>query len=99
MNLNVNPIKTENVNWNVFGNFSYNKGEILELKYYDRISAGGDLPVGTGVKIAYHVVGLQPYSGWMFQQVYDNNGNPIADTFVDRNVTVLLLMMIVMMLR
>lgn len=85
MNLNINPIKKENINWNIFGNIAYNKGEILELKYYDRILAGGDLPVGTGVKIAYHVVGLQPYSAWMFQQVYDDNGNPIADTFVDRN--------------
>ncbi|KFF24992.1 TonB-dependent receptor [Chryseobacterium piperi] len=85
MNLNVNPIKTENVNWNVFGNLSYNKGKILELGYYDRISAGGGLPVGTGVNIAYHVVGLQPNSAWVFEQVYDTNGNPIADTFVDRN--------------
>ncbi|QQV04114.1 MULTISPECIES: SusC/RagA family TonB-linked outer membrane protein [Chryseobacterium] len=85
MNLNVNPIKNENLNWNIFGNFSYNKGEILELKYYDRISAGGDLPVGTGVKVAYNVVGLQPYSAWVFQQVYDASGNPIADSFVDRN--------------
>ncbi|KPE52339.1 SusC/RagA family TonB-linked outer membrane protein [Chryseobacterium indologenes] len=85
LNLNVNPIKNETVNWNIFGNMSYNKGEILELGYYDRIAAGGDLPVGTGVKIAYHVVGLQPNSAWMFEQVYDSNGNPIADTFVDRN--------------
>lgn len=85
LNLNVNPIKTETLNWNIFGNMSYNKGEILELGYYDRIAAGGDLPVGTGVKIAYHVVGLQPNSAWMFEQVYDSNGNPIADTFVDRN--------------
>jgi iron complex outermembrane receptor protein len=85
LNLNVNPIKNETVNWNIFGNMSYNKGEILELGYYDRIAAGGDLPVGTGVKIAYHVVGLQPNSAWMLEQVYDSNGNPIADTFVDRN--------------
>ncbi|KQR94896.1 hypothetical protein ASG01_03250 [Chryseobacterium sp. Leaf180] len=85
MNLNINPIKTENISWNVFGNFSYNKGEILDLKYTQRLEAGGDLPVGTGVKIAYNVVGLQPYSAWMFQQVYDAGGNPISESFVDRN--------------
>lgn len=37
------------------------------------------------INIAYNTVGYQPYSAWVFQQVYDANGNPLAEVYVDRN--------------
>jgi len=85
MNLNVNPVRSEKIDWNVFGNFGYNKGEVIDLNEVTEINAGGNLPVGTGVQIARHVVGLQPMMAWVFEQAYDTNGEPLAGVFVDRN--------------
>ncbi len=85
MNLNINPVKTETTDWNIFGNMTYNKGEILELQN-ERINVvGTTLPVGTGVNVSYHALGQQPNSAWVFEQIYDANGDPLADVFVDRN--------------
>jgi iron complex outermembrane receptor protein len=84
-NANINPIKTEKLNWNIFGNFGYNKGEILQLSNITNYTQGGGLPVGTGVNFHNYVVGLQPVAGWVFQQVYDASNQPLANTFVDRN--------------
>src|SRR5690606_3204798 len=46
---------------------------------------GTTLPVGTGVNVSYHALGQQPNSAWVFEQIYDTNGDPLADVFVDRN--------------
>jgi iron complex outermembrane receptor protein len=35
--------------------------------------------------LSYHVVGQQPQVAWVFEQVYDNAGQPIPEAFVDRN--------------
>jgi len=43
------------------------------------------LPIGTGIKIANNAVGYQPYSAWVLQQVYDSNGNPLDNVYVDKN--------------
>jgi hypothetical protein len=42
-------------------------------------------PIQTGVGIAYHTVGYQPGSAWLFEQVYGSDGRPIIGAFVDRN--------------
>ncbi len=85
ISLNINPVKNENLDWNIFGNAAYNIGKVEDLKGQEWIPGGGGIPYGTGVQIARHVVGEQPYTAWVFEQVYDANGNPIVDAFVDRN--------------
>lgn len=85
LTLNLNPIKSENLDWNLFGNISYNKGEILDMVNERILVPGAGLPVGTGVNVSYHAIGQQPNSAWVFEQVYDSNGQPLADVFVDRN--------------
>ena len=86
--LTVRPVQTKDWRWEVSYNFTYNKNEIDELiageseEYF--IETGGGL-TGTGGNIQAHTVGKPISSFHVYQQVYDQNGNPIPNTFVDRN--------------
>ena len=84
----VRPVQTKDWRWEVSYNFTYNHNEIDELIDGEKadyfIETGGGL-TGTGGNIQAHTVG-QPISSFhVYQQVYDQNGNPIPNTFVDRN--------------
>ena len=43
------------------------------------------ISAGTGTNIQAHMVGHPAYSFYVYQQVYDVNGDPIEGQFVDRN--------------
>jgi iron complex outermembrane receptor protein len=86
LNLQVVPISTNNFDWTINGNIAYNIAQIKNLKSVTTVQADeSGIPTGTGVKIGYHTVGEQPYSAWVFQQVYDAKGNPVPEVFVDKN--------------
>ncbi|AIY13511.1 SusC/RagA family TonB-linked outer membrane protein [Cellulophaga baltica] len=86
VNLKINPIATEDFRLEFNSNVGYNRSEVTSLKDVTRITASeSGLPTGTGVSLAYHTVGYQPYSAWVFKQVYDLNGDPISNAFVDIN--------------
>lgn len=85
VNLNFVPVKNENFTWNFAVNGAYNYGKVTNLQDIYQLASDGGLPVGTGVNIAYHVVGYQPHSAWLFQQLYDSSGNPLPNVYVDRN--------------
>ncbi|WP_165748760.1 SusC/RagA family TonB-linked outer membrane protein [Cellulophaga sp. Z1A5H] len=86
VNLNLRPISTEDFTFEFNSNVGYNRAEVTSLKDATRITAeGSGLPTGTGVSLGYHAVGYQPYSAWVFKQVYDTNGDPISNAFVDIN--------------
>ncbi len=85
LNVNFKPIKTDNSELNFNTNISYSRTEVTDLDGQESISAGGGLPTGTGVTIARHALGFQPYSAWVFQQLYNSAGEPIVGAFVDRN--------------
>jgi TonB-dependent starch-binding outer membrane protein SusC len=86
LNLQVVPISTNKFDWTINGNIAYNVAKINNLKAVTTVQADeSGIPTGTGVKIGYHTVGEQPYSAWVFQQVYDKQGNPVPEVFVDRN--------------
>ena len=84
----VRPIQTKDWRWEVSYNFTYNHNEIDELidgvgeEYF--VETGGGL-TGTGGNIQAHTVGKSIAAFHVYQQVYDQNGNPIPNTFVDRN--------------
>ena len=84
----VRPVQTNDWRWEVSYNFTYNKNEIDELisgegdDYF--VETGGGL-TGTGGNIQAHTVGKSISAFHVYQQVYDQNGNPIPNTFVDRN--------------
>lgn len=85
LNMNFKPVQTENYSLEFNSNISYNYTEVTDLSGLTAIPAGGGLPIQTGVGIASHAVGFQPYSAWVFQQLYNVDGTPIVDAYVDRN--------------
>jgi len=84
--LNVKPINTQNVNLEFTSNLAYNYTEVTSLKDASYISAQeSGLGIQTGVFLARHAVGYQPYSAFVFEQVYSADGTPVVGAFVDRN--------------
>lgn len=84
LNLNLVPVSTEDLTINLGGNLSYNNTEVTDLNGLDNINAGGTLR-GTGADLLRHAVGQQAGSAYVFKQVYDANGDPIPNAFVDLN--------------
>lgn len=86
VNASIKPIRNENTNLEFYANLSYSEAEVTNLKDVSSIVANeSDIPTGTGVRIARHAVGNQPYAAWVFKQLYDNAGNPIHGAFADFN--------------
>ena len=86
LTLNAKIIQTDNFTFSLGGNIAYNYGEVKDLKGISEVQASeSGLPFGTGVLLAYHAVGEQPYSAWVFQQVYDTKGQPIVGAYSDLN--------------
>lgn len=86
LNLGLKLLKTENTSLEFNSNLAYNFSEVTSLEDVQSIQAGESrLPVQTGLFLANHAVGEQPYSAWVFRQLYDDAGNPIVGAYVDRN--------------
>ncbi|WP_374443668.1 SusC/RagA family TonB-linked outer membrane protein [Epilithonimonas sp.] len=85
--LTVTPVKTMDFTWDVNANIAYNDNKIESLDGQTFVAALTDanLPSGTGAVVRQHFVGYQPAAAFVFQQVYDQNGNPLQNVFVDRN--------------
>lgn len=88
--LNAIPVQTTDWNWSLGFNASYNKTKITKLttdderEDYHGIDTGG-ISGGTGNTVQVHQTGHAPYSFYVYQQVYDVDGNPIEGAYVDRN--------------
>ena len=82
--LTVNPIRDteKNIRWSFNYNISYNDNKIIRMP--DDQPTGG-IEGGTGNRVQLHRQGETPYSFYVYQQVYDAQGKPIENTFVDRN--------------
>jgi len=85
LNLNLNPIQTDNVSLSLNGNLSYNITEVTDLHGSDKITYGSRLPTGTGNFIFAHALGEEAGSARVLKQVYDTSKNPIYGAFVDKN--------------
>ncbi len=85
LNLNINPVKSDNSNLSFYTNLAYSRVEVTDLGDAERINAGGNLPTGTGATVLRNAVGFQGPVFWLFEQLYDNNGEVIPGAFVDRN--------------
>jgi iron complex outermembrane receptor protein len=85
MSLNWKAISTTDLLWTIDYNLTYNSNKITEL-----ISDDPDYFVTTGSigingNAQAHVVGHPSNSFFVYQQVYDDAGNPIEGQVVDRN--------------
>ena len=86
--LNFIPVQTKDWHLSFGVNGTFQKSEITKLNatddasYYENASG---ISHGTGSYIGRHQVGYAPYSYWVMQQLYDENGMPVQNAFVDRN--------------
>lgn len=83
------PVKSENFTWDIGANVAYNKNEITQLNLveneeYQGVEVGF-IGGGVGNKIQIMSVNFPVNSFYVFEQVYDTEGNPIEDEYVDRN--------------
>lgn len=89
VSLNLRPISTQDMAWNIGLNMSYNQNKITKLlrtedPTYIGIAAGG-ISGGTGNNIQMQSVGYPINSFFVLQQVYGTNGMPIEGLYVDRS--------------
>lgn len=81
LGVNYKLFNNENFTMGLNYNLTYNNIKLTQL-YTEDYQQGG---VEYGGYVQAHKVGLAPYSFWVFQQVYDQNGKPVEGVYVDRN--------------
>lgn len=82
-------LSTQNSYWQAGFNVTYNRDEITSLTSVDDpsyigVQVGG-IAGGEGNTVQIHSVGHPRNSFYVYEQVYDSNGNPIEGVFVDQN--------------
>jgi iron complex outermembrane receptor protein len=88
-NITGSPISTEDTYWEIGLNATHNVDEITKLTTvndadYIGVETGG-IAGGTGNTIQIHSVGHPRSSFYVYEQVYDQSGDPIEGVYVDRN--------------
>ncbi len=88
-NVNALVIQTKDFAWELGYNITWNDSKITKLTAnfnpnYPGINAG-TTSFGTGNVVQKHQVGYAPSTFYVYQQVYDKNGNPIQNAVVDRD--------------
>ncbi|WCT14191.1 SusC/RagA family TonB-linked outer membrane protein [Mucilaginibacter jinjuensis] len=90
LNLNATVVNTKDWNWQLGYNVSYNKNKVTKLVgsgdsdfiYTNQFS---NIAGTTSGLIQADKVGLPINSFYVFQQIYNANGTPLEDGYVDRN--------------
>jgi len=86
--LNVIPVQTNDWHLSIGVNGTFQDTKFTKLNatdddsYYIQTSG---ISHGTGSYLGRHQVGYAPYSYWVFKQLYDQDGMPIQNAFVDLN--------------
>jgi iron complex outermembrane receptor protein len=88
--LNAVAIQTQDWYWNIGANVAWNRNEITRLTNDDEaegyygVDTGG-YSGGVGGTCQVQQTGQPTNSFYVYQQIYDANGNPIEGLYVDRN--------------
>ncbi|MBN1199226.1 MAG: TonB-dependent receptor [Bacteroidales bacterium] len=87
--INAKPVVTKDWVWDISFNTAYNHNEITKLTLYDDPNYLGyyigGISGGVGNTVQILSVGYAPFDFFVYQQVYDAEGNPIEGLYVDRN--------------
>jgi len=87
--INARPVVTKDFEWLVGFNLAYNKGKITELLDNEAEGYTGQAVGNTGgdgaQDLQRYITGYAPKTFYVYQQIYDSNGDPIEDAYVDRN--------------
>ncbi len=89
LTLNLTPVKSKQMTWDLSTNLAYNTSTITKLTVsddpnYPGVPTGG-IAGGIGSNIQTHSVGYFPSSFYVFEQLYDENGKILEGQYVDRN--------------
>lgn len=79
---------TPDFQWNTSLNVAWNKNKITKLNDSaddDFIIPVGGISGGTGNNAQAHKVGYAAYTFRLYEQIYDQNGDPIEGAYVDQN--------------
>ena len=79
------PIVSRDFTWTVNYNVAYNKNKITKLNNDGSYVETGGISAGTGGTCQVHAVGYPANSFFLFEQVYDEAGNPVEGVYVDQN--------------
>ena len=81
------PVQTENFTWTSNVNVAWNRNKITALTGDAKTSeiSARNVPSGTGGSLQWHLVGEAAFTYRVYQQVYDNDGNPVPGQYVDQN--------------
>lgn len=86
---NFRPIVQKDFSWELSYNVTWNHNEITKLTGGDNadyyVETGDKVSRGNNTKIQVNKVGYAANSFYVYQQVYDKDGKPIENMFVDRN--------------
>lgn len=84
LSLSLVPVKTKDWEWTVSGNFTWNDSEITKLNLIDDndtyVKTGG--AGGTGNYLQVHKIGETPYTFFLLQQAYGEDGKPLDGKYL-----------------
>ncbi|GAA4826320.1 TonB-dependent receptor [Algivirga pacifica] len=87
--INTKLVNNGDLFWDLGFNVAVQDNQITQLTQVESETylgvETGDIAGGTGNRVQIHTVGHPAYSFFVYEQVYDNEGNPIENMFVDRN--------------
>lgn len=84
-NITARPIVNDIFRWTSAFNVAWNKNKITRLADGADTMAGPGISAGNGNKVQIHQVGKPAFSFYVYEQVYDKDGNPMEGVFVDQN--------------
>lgn len=82
------PVQTDDLEWKIGGNITFQNSEITKLQTTSENTPGidhGTISGGTGNTIKNYQVGYSPNTFLVFEQAYGADGKPIDGVFIDRN--------------
>jgi iron complex outermembrane receptor protein len=82
--INVNVLKSDNLNWDINFNATKFERRLTELIYNNDIFVGDNI-AGTANLGQIFSDGYTPYSFYVFKQLYDTNNRPIEGAYADLN--------------
>ena len=87
-NITARPVVTKDFRWTSSFNVAWNKNKITRLADgADTVVDNSGISLGKGNKIRKHRVGHPAFSFYVYEQVYDADGNPFEGVYVDRTAT------------
>ena len=87
LSANFIPVQTKDFSWEIGGNITFQDVKITKLTNSDSDYKGVEVGKSMGSNIGFssvHKAGCAPFTYYLYQQVYDKDGNAIQNALVDR---------------